>query len=158
MSGTGQFDSIVRVRCLPLPRIQFYLNCFSGTSFPINPLELTTLQTIVENGHQWTVCVNAIQPQLAVGSGDLDFLLGDIFMRNVYSMCVFLSLLISLSSLKVLGMSASISVIRPCSIIQQNPLQFSLSRVLINRSHMRTSLHGVIPHCNRVHLFMIFAD
>ncbi|KIM88482.1 hypothetical protein PILCRDRAFT_85591 [Piloderma croceum F 1598] len=64
---------------------------FGGTSFPINPLELTTFQTIVENGQKWTVCMNAIQPQLAVGSGDLDFLLGDIFMRNVYSMCVFLA-------------------------------------------------------------------
>jgi hypothetical protein len=57
----------------------------SDEGFAINPLELTTIQTIVEDGQKWTVCVNAFQPQLAVGSGDLDFLLGDIFMRNVYS-------------------------------------------------------------------------
>lgn len=60
----------------------------SGTSFAINPLELTTLQTIAEDGQTWTVCVNSIQPQLAVGSSDLDFLLGDIFMRNIYSVYV----------------------------------------------------------------------
>lgn len=63
----------------------------SGTSFPIDPLELTTLQTVVENGQKWTVCVNAIQSQLDVGSGDLDYLLGDLFMRNVYSVYVFLA-------------------------------------------------------------------
>lgn len=59
----------------------------SGNKIAINPLELTLLQTIIEDDQQWTVCVNAFQPQLSVGSGDLDFLLGDIFMRNVYSMC-----------------------------------------------------------------------
>lgn len=60
----------------------------SGDLFAVHPLELTTFKTIFEDGEQWTICVNAFQPQLSIGSTDLDFLLGDIFMRNVYSMSV----------------------------------------------------------------------
>lgn len=59
--------------------------CYRGDTFSINPLELTVLQSVTEHGQQWTICVNSFQPQLAVGSGDLDYLLGDIFMRNVYT-------------------------------------------------------------------------
>ena len=93
LSPTGKFNIVFRVRGLWLESsLPISQPLFSGTSFAINPLELTTLQTITENGQKWTVCVNSIQPQLAVGSSDLDFLLGDIFMRNVYSMCVFVTI------------------------------------------------------------------
>ncbi|KZP08022.1 hypothetical protein FIBSPDRAFT_901603 [Athelia psychrophila] len=57
----------------------------SGDSFAVHPLELTVFKTIVEDGQQWTIFTNAFQAQLSVGATDLDFLLGDIFMRNVYS-------------------------------------------------------------------------
>ena len=57
----------------------------SGDAFAVHPLELTILKTLMEEGTEWTICVNTFQPQLSVGATDLDYLLGDIFMRNVYS-------------------------------------------------------------------------
>lgn len=74
---------------------------FSGSeSFAIDPLELTMLQNITKDGQQWTICVNTFQTQMPVNADNprhADFILGDLFMRNVYSVCVsflFLMLLI----------------------------------------------------------------
>ncbi|KZP14519.1 acid protease [Athelia psychrophila] len=70
------------VPCMEPANLTFFLG---GDSFAVHPLELTIFKTIVEDGQQWTICTNAFQAQLSVGATDLDFLLGDIFMRNVYS-------------------------------------------------------------------------
>ncbi|KAF9225690.1 acid protease [Gyrodon lividus] len=70
------------VPCLSQSNVSF---TFGSDTYPINPMELTTPVTITDNGKQYTVCLNAFQAPLNGEQADLDFLLGDIFMRNVYS-------------------------------------------------------------------------
>ncbi|KAF7973882.1 hypothetical protein HWV62_14008 [Athelia sp. TMB] len=70
------------VPCMEPANLTFF---FDGDAFAIHPLELTIFKTVMEEGLEWTICVNTFQPQLSVGATDLDYLLGDIFMRNVYS-------------------------------------------------------------------------
>ena len=40
---------------------------------------------VTDQNDQYTVCINAFRPPLDGTPHDLDFLLGDVFMRNVYS-------------------------------------------------------------------------
>ncbi|KAG1749656.1 aspartic peptidase domain-containing protein [Suillus paluster] len=68
--------------CLGQANVSF---SFGNDHFPINPLELTRPATFTDGGNQYTVCVSAFRPQLSSTDSDMDFLLGDIFMRNVYS-------------------------------------------------------------------------
>ena len=89
MLAAGKLD--IQLYARPLLLRAFAINIYTdtfycrGDTFSIDPLELTVLQNVTENGQQWTICVNSFQPQLDVGAGDLDYLLGDIFMRNVYT-------------------------------------------------------------------------
>lgn len=69
-----------------------------NTPYPINPMELTTPMRAIHKNDQYTVCINAFRTTLKGTEHELDFLLGDIFMRNVYSMYV-VSLLLHRSSL-----------------------------------------------------------
>ncbi|KAG2160117.1 aspartic peptidase domain-containing protein [Suillus bovinus] len=70
------------VPCLGLANLSF---SFGNDYLPINPLELTRLATFTDGNTQYTVCTSAFRPQLSSTGSDMDFLLGDIFMRNVYS-------------------------------------------------------------------------
>ncbi|KAH7929963.1 acid protease [Leucogyrophana mollusca] len=70
------------VPCLSQANVSF---TFGNETFALNPLELTSPVTITEQGKQYTVCLNAFRPPLTETGNQLDFLLGDIFMRNVYS-------------------------------------------------------------------------
>ena len=54
-----------------------------GRRFDVHPLDLV-VRSISDN----TKCVGSIVPQeLAAGGGEFDILAGDIFLRNVYTMC-----------------------------------------------------------------------
>ncbi|KIJ62117.1 hypothetical protein HYDPIDRAFT_30669 [Hydnomerulius pinastri MD-312] len=70
------------VPCMSQANVSF---TFGSDSYPINPMELTTPVTITDGGKQYTVCLNAFRAPLNGKQVDMDFLLGDIFMRNVYS-------------------------------------------------------------------------
>lgn len=48
-------------------------------------MELSSPVRVINHDGQYTVCVNAFRPPLNGVQHDLDYLLGDIFMRNVYS-------------------------------------------------------------------------
>ncbi|KAG6377341.1 aspartic peptidase domain-containing protein [Boletus reticuloceps] len=88
----GQFSGSVHVKtsgqdawfvpCLGQVNLSF---TFAGATYPINPMELTSPIRVVDHENQYTVCINAFRPSLAGTQHELDFLLGDIFMRNVYS-------------------------------------------------------------------------
>ena len=43
---------------------------------------------MIHAGREWTICVNTINPQVNPYGSGLDYVLGDIFMRNVYSVYV----------------------------------------------------------------------
>ena len=60
----------------------------SGETFSIDPLEITQVQIMTRGGREWTICVNTINPQMDPYGPGLDYVLGDIFMRNVYSVYV----------------------------------------------------------------------
>ncbi|KII87031.1 hypothetical protein PLICRDRAFT_663523 [Plicaturopsis crispa FD-325 SS-3] len=62
---------------------------FGGDTFAVDPLDLTIVTTSIQaNGSTYTVCVNAFQAQAAGIPGEVDMILGDTFMRNVYSVYV----------------------------------------------------------------------
>ncbi|KAH7887102.1 aspartic peptidase domain-containing protein [Phlebopus sp. FC_14] len=70
------------VPCLGQTNLSF---TFGQETFPINPMDLTSPTTISDRGKQYTVCVSTFQaPQITLPP-NLDFLLGDVFMRNVYN-------------------------------------------------------------------------
>ncbi|KAH0826718.1 aspartic peptidase domain-containing protein [Lanmaoa asiatica] len=56
-----------------------------NVAYPINPMELSSPVRVTDQNDQYTVCINAFRPPLDKKERDFDFLLGDIFMRNVYS-------------------------------------------------------------------------
>ncbi|KAG8743450.1 hypothetical protein FRC10_012030 [Ceratobasidium sp. 414] len=61
----------------------------SGRSIPIHPLDLTQVQTITttDKSQNFTMCQNAFQPFSSnAGGGEVDFILGDAFLRNVYAL------------------------------------------------------------------------
>ncbi|KAG9309960.1 aspartic peptidase domain-containing protein [Chiua virens] len=71
------------VPCLEQVNLSF---SFTGATYPINPMELSSPVRVTDQKDQYTVCVNAFRPPLNKQTEhELDFLLGDIFMRNVYS-------------------------------------------------------------------------
>ncbi|KIK47909.1 hypothetical protein CY34DRAFT_798777 [Suillus luteus UH-Slu-Lm8-n1] len=70
------------VPCLGQANLSF---SFGNDYLPINPLELTRPAIFTDGNSQYTVCTSAFRPQLSSTGSDMDFLLGDIFMRNVYS-------------------------------------------------------------------------
>ena len=51
-------------------------------------MELSTPLRVMDHDDQYTVCINAFRPPLNGGQHDLDFLLGDVYMRNVYTVYV----------------------------------------------------------------------
>lgn len=59
-----------------------------NNAFPINPMELSSPVRVIDKNDQYTVCINAFRPPLD-SFHDLDYLLGDVFMRNVYSVYAF---------------------------------------------------------------------
>ncbi|KIJ09248.1 hypothetical protein PAXINDRAFT_17648 [Paxillus involutus ATCC 200175] len=70
------------VPCMSQANLSF---TFGSDTYPVNPMELTTPVTITDNGKQYTVCLNSFRTPLDGKQPDMDFLLGDIFMRNIYS-------------------------------------------------------------------------
>ncbi|KAF8556844.1 acid protease, partial [Imleria badia] len=88
----SQFNGAVHVKtarqdawfvpCLTQVNLSF---TFGNVTYPINPMELSTPVRVTDHDDQYTVCINAFRPPLNGVQHDLDFLLGDIFMRNVYS-------------------------------------------------------------------------
>ncbi|KAG2075286.1 acid protease [Suillus decipiens] len=69
------------VPCLGQANLSF---SFGFDYLPINPLELTRPAIFTDGNTQYTVCTSAFRPQLS-RTDSMDFLLGDVFMRNVYS-------------------------------------------------------------------------
>ncbi|CAE6475651.1 unnamed protein product [Rhizoctonia solani] len=59
-----------------------------GHTIPIHPLDLTQVQTVTTTrGTNYTMCINAYQPFSSnAGGGEVDYILGDAFLRNVYSL------------------------------------------------------------------------
>lgn len=59
-----------------------------NAAYPINPMELSSPVRVTDQNDQYTVCINAFRPPLDNKERDFDYLLGDVFMRNVYSVYV----------------------------------------------------------------------
>jgi len=55
---------------------------FGGQSFPMHPLDLTTVTEVESDGTKYTICISAFH---AGDTEDFDLILGDSFLRNVYS-------------------------------------------------------------------------
>ncbi|KAG9123939.1 hypothetical protein FRC07_013422 [Ceratobasidium sp. 392] len=71
------------VPCMAEASLMFYIG---GRTIPIHPLDLTFVNTIRFNNQNVTFCQNAFQPFTSrAGGGDLDLILGDAFLRNVYT-------------------------------------------------------------------------
>ncbi|KAH7909605.1 aspartic peptidase domain-containing protein [Hygrophoropsis aurantiaca] len=79
---TQQGEESWFVPCLGQANVSF---TFGNETFSLNPLELSSPVTVSSKGKQYTVCLNTFRPPLATTGNEFDFLLGDIFMRNVYS-------------------------------------------------------------------------
>lgn len=58
---------------------------FGGKSFPLHPLDLSVLSTVTVSGTQYTACVKSIFGVDDLGGIEFDASLGDIFLRNVYT-------------------------------------------------------------------------
>ena len=86
----------------------------SGETFSIDPLEISQVQTMIHEGREWTICVNTINPQVNPYGSGLDYVLGDIFMRNVYSVYVTFQFFVS-----------------GCCVTSPHPLQVQLWRHII---------------------------
>ncbi|KAF8835473.1 hypothetical protein BDN67DRAFT_428141 [Paxillus ammoniavirescens] len=63
---------------------------FGSDVYLVNPVELTTPVIITDNGKQYTACLtsNSFQTPLNGEQVDMEFLLRDISMHNVYFVCV----------------------------------------------------------------------
>ncbi|KAJ1306212.1 hypothetical protein OPQ81_010920 [Rhizoctonia solani] len=72
------------VPCMAEAQLVFNIG---GHTIPIHPLDLTQVQTVTTTmGNNFTVCINAYQPFSSnAGGGEVDYILGDAFLRNVYS-------------------------------------------------------------------------
>ncbi|KAG8216943.1 aspartic peptidase domain-containing protein [Butyriboletus roseoflavus] len=70
------------VPCLGQVNLSF---TFANSAYPINPMELSSPVRVIDQSNQYTVCINTFRTPFDNTQRDLDFLLGDIFMRNVYS-------------------------------------------------------------------------
>ncbi|EKM50641.1 uncharacterized protein PHACADRAFT_152796 [Phanerochaete carnosa HHB-10118-sp] len=60
---------------------------FNGTEYPLNPLDLSYISNVGDfsDGSNVTLCLNTFSP-MDLSNQDLDFILGDAFMRNVYAL------------------------------------------------------------------------
>ncbi|KAF8706625.1 Acid protease, partial [Rhizoctonia solani] len=72
------------VPCMAEAQLVFSIG---GHTIPIHPLDLTQVHTVTSTrGTNYTVCINAFEPFSSnAGGGEVDFILGDAFLRNVYS-------------------------------------------------------------------------
>ncbi|KAG8758550.1 hypothetical protein FRC11_003468 [Ceratobasidium sp. 423] len=72
------------VPCMAEAQLMFSIG---GHNIPIHPLDLTQVQTVsTTKGSNYTMCINAYQPFSSnAGGGEVDYILGDAFLRNVYS-------------------------------------------------------------------------
>ncbi|KAH7334923.1 aspartic peptidase domain-containing protein [Rhizoctonia solani] len=72
------------VPCMAEAQLVFSIG---GHTIPIHPLDLTQIQTVTTTrGTNYTMCINAYQPFSSnAGGGEVDYILGDAFLRNVYS-------------------------------------------------------------------------
>ncbi|CAE7134058.1 unnamed protein product [Rhizoctonia solani] len=72
------------VPCMAEAQLEFSIG---GHTIPIHPLDLTQVQTVTTTrGTNYTMCINAYQPFSSnAGGGEVDYILGDAFLRNVYS-------------------------------------------------------------------------
>ncbi|KAG8700838.1 hypothetical protein FRC09_005727 [Ceratobasidium sp. 395] len=74
------------VPCMAEAQLVFNIG---GHQIPIHPLDLTEVTTIPTNdpSQRFTICKNAYQPSSSnAGGGEYDYILGDSFLRNVYSL------------------------------------------------------------------------
>ncbi|CAE6415017.1 unnamed protein product [Rhizoctonia solani] len=72
------------VPCMAEAQLVFTIG---GQTIHIHPLDLTQIQTVsTTKGNNYTMCINAYQPFSSnAGGGEVDYILGDAFLRNVYS-------------------------------------------------------------------------
>ncbi|KAG9125213.1 hypothetical protein FRC07_008556 [Ceratobasidium sp. 392] len=76
-------NSTYFVPCMAEGSLIFYIG---GHAIPIHPLDLTFVRTIEVNNKKITFCQNAFQPFTSeAGRGTIDLILGDAFLRNVYT-------------------------------------------------------------------------
>ncbi|KAG8728100.1 hypothetical protein FRC12_022016 [Ceratobasidium sp. 428] len=74
------------VPCMAEAQLVFSIG---GRDIPIHPLDLTQVTTITttSGSQNFTMCQNAYQPFSSnAGGGEVDYILGDAFLRNVYSL------------------------------------------------------------------------
>ncbi|QRV89659.1 aspartyl protease [Ceratobasidium sp. AG-Ba] len=76
-------NSTYVVPCMAEGNLTFYI---AGHTIPIHPLDLTIVNTIEVDHKNVTFCQNAFQPFTSeAGGGIIDLILGDAFLRNVYT-------------------------------------------------------------------------
>ncbi|KAG9077686.1 hypothetical protein FS749_010393 [Ceratobasidium sp. UAMH 11750] len=76
-------NSTYAVPCMAEANLTFYIG---GRTIPIHPLDLTIVNTIEIDKKNVTYCQNAFQPFTSeAGGGIIDLILGDAFLRNVYT-------------------------------------------------------------------------
>ncbi|QRV98205.1 aspartyl protease [Ceratobasidium sp. AG-Ba] len=74
------------VPCMAEAQLAFSIG---GHTIPIHPLDLTQVTTVTttDRSKNFTMCQNAFQPFSSnAGGGEVDYILGDAFLRNVYSL------------------------------------------------------------------------
>ncbi|KAF7359770.1 Six-hairpin glycosidase [Mycena venus] len=64
---------------------------FGSNSYPVHPLDLTTMYTVTKDGVERTICTNTITNGGSIGGNPKgkDLLFGDPFLRNVYTVYSF---------------------------------------------------------------------
>lgn len=59
----------------------------SGQNFSIHPLDMSVVETdVLPNGKNYTACIGTYLEDEDRGEGAYDIVLGNTFLRNVYSM------------------------------------------------------------------------
>ncbi|KAG8708041.1 hypothetical protein FRC12_015902 [Ceratobasidium sp. 428] len=75
-------NSLYMVPCMAETKLAFYIG---GHTIDIHPLDVTRVATQVWGDKNVTFCHGAFQPLTGSGGGSYDVILGDSFLRNVYT-------------------------------------------------------------------------
>ncbi|KAJ8693746.1 hypothetical protein PTI98_008715 [Pleurotus ostreatus] len=80
ISDVPGFNASWIIPCNQSTEVSFSIG---GRDFPVHPLDLTAIDTKLVNGTNVTYCANTYQ-SIEIGRGELDMILGDAFLKNVY--------------------------------------------------------------------------
>ncbi|KAG8708040.1 hypothetical protein FRC09_001478 [Ceratobasidium sp. 395] len=78
----GDTNSLYMVPCMAETKLAFYIG---GHTINIHPLDVTNVVTQVWGGQNVTYCYGTFQPLTGSTGGGYDVILGDSFLRNVYT-------------------------------------------------------------------------